>query len=94
MSDSPREERFGSTQALVKEIQERSDDIEKAVLIPPGYVLTYRHQPQSSPLDRWGLMLYFTTDRKMIFGEDVEAVLNDGILNRMKIRIELAKRSV
>ncbi len=72
--------------------QERSDDIEKAVLYPPGFVLTYFGQQQSPPCSQFAIMLHMLdSDRKMIFGDDVEAVLNDGILNRMKIPIELAK---
>jgi hypothetical protein len=62
--------------------------------VPPGFVLTYCGRPQAPPLPHFGMMLYFISgDRKMIFHDDVAIVLNDGILNRMGIRIELAKGS-
>ena len=92
--DGPQLEDFGSTEALLKEIQERSDDIEKAVILPPGFVFTYLGQAKSLPLKQFGLVLHFANERKVIFGDDVAVVLNDGILNRMRIQIELAKNSV
>jgi hypothetical protein len=93
MDDVPNIEDFGSSEALLKRIQERSDDIEKAMIIPPRwYRATTEGKQMSAPLPHFAMILCFINgDRKMIKGADVEMVLNDGILNRMKIRIELAE---
>lgn len=95
MNDKPISEDFGSSSALLKEIQERSDDIEKAVILPPGYSLSRDGKQTSKPFPTFLLMLFFVNgDRKIMHGDDGEMVLNDGILNRMRIRIEFAKGEV
>jgi hypothetical protein len=90
MSDAPEFEDFGSSAELLKFIQERSEDIERAEILCPGLVLTYMGQPVA-PLKDFAIMLHMSDKRRMIVREDAEILLNDGILNRMKIRIEFFK---
>lgn len=89
MADMPEEHNLGSTEALVRYVQERSDDIEKAVLYPPGGVITNNGVVVRGPFVQFALVLHLADRTQAVFGNDVEAVLNDGILNRMRIRIEL-----
>lgn len=92
MDDKPEVNKFGSTEALLKELKERSDDFEKAVLFHPGGYITDRNGVQvMGPFPHYALVFTLASGQsKAIFGADVEAVLNDGILNRMRIPIELA----
>jgi hypothetical protein len=91
MADVPYIESHGDSAALLRFFQERSDDIEKVVLYPPGSVLTFKGQPQSAPSSTFSLLVHFLSDdRRLIFGGDVELLLNDGIFSRMKIPIKLS----
>jgi hypothetical protein len=93
MADMPEINNLGTTEALVKYVQERSDDIEKAVLFPPGMTLAQNGVRVMGPFDQFALVFHLTNGRSQaIFGGDVEAVLNDGILYRMRIRIELPQQ--
>jgi hypothetical protein len=81
---------YGSSERFLKEIQERSDDIEKIVLLPPGLIGTagVRVDP---PTEGISLLIRFLdgTGQRAIHPDDVEIILNDGILNRMRIKIEV-----
>lgn len=83
---------FGSSEELLRYIQEKSDDIERVVIIPPGAVVTYMGVPQA-PIEEFKAMLYLCNgERKVIGTTDAEILLNDGILNRMKLKIEFLKK--
>lgn len=79
----------GGTEGLLKYIRERADDIEKAV-IPQHLAIVF--QPSQEQVQA-GLVLHLVSGEVLIVREkeDAEAVLNDGILNRLKIRIELLR---
>lgn len=92
MPDQPKWEIFGGSEALLRFIQERSEDIEKVVICPPGYSLSYMGKQMSQPFPHFTMMLFFLSgERKIMHGDDAELLLNNGILSRMKIKIELAK---
>jgi hypothetical protein len=83
---------FGSSEKLLRFVQEKSDDIEKAVvychdrieITLPG------RMPQVCPTANIGMILYFPTSGPIAITKgDAALVLNDGILNRMGIRIEI-----
>ena len=77
----------GNTEALVRLIQEQSDDIEKVVIPQYPFVVLEGEQVEA------GLIIHLVSGRLRIIPNktDAEAVLNDGILNRMKIHIELGR---
>jgi hypothetical protein len=80
---------FGSSENLLVFIKEKSEDIEKAV-IPQFLGLTIKKA--GTPIGNYevGMILHMIDGtRKLLTPEDAEIVLNDGILARMKIRIEL-----
>lgn len=79
----------GGTPELLKYIQERSDDIEK-VVIPQHPFIAF---PATGEQVEAGLVIHLIGgDLKIIPNrQDAEAILNDGILHRMKIRIELGQ---
>lgn len=79
----------GGTCELLRYIQERSDDIEK-IVIPQYPCITF---PASGEQVEAGLVIHLIGgDLKIIPNkQDAEAVLNDGILHRMRIRIELGR---
>jgi hypothetical protein len=89
MASEPTSEDFGSSAALLEFLKEKSDDIERA-LIPqfPTLAVTKHGQPiMELPV---GMVLHmFDGHRKFITPVDAEMLLNDGILNRMRIKIEL-----
>jgi hypothetical protein len=83
---------FGTSEKLLQYLREHSDDIEKAV-IPQMESLTLMNAGQSEGAVEVGMVLHMVEDR-MIFltPTDAEILLNDGILNRMEIKIELFRR--
>jgi hypothetical protein len=83
---------FGSSEALLGFIQERSEDIERVEIYGPGFTLNYVGQPVYT-LPDFTMMLYFMDgQRKIITRDDAEIVLNDGILNRMGIKVGFPRR--
>lgn len=93
MSDKPKEEHFDDPAAFIKEIQERSDDIEKVVIYPPGFSLVNaKGQRASHAIPQMIMLLHKVNGETLIVGaESAEHILNDGILNRMRIKIQLHK---
>lgn len=79
----------GDTPGLLRYLQERSDDIEKVVVPQHPYIVF----PTTGERVEAGLVIHLVGgDLKIIPNkQDAEAVLNDGILNRMKIKIELGR---
>lgn len=77
----------GNTPELVRIIQEQSDDIEKVVIPQHPYIVLEGEQVEA------GLVIHLISGRLRVIPNktDAEAVLNDGILNRMSIRIELGR---
>ncbi|HEX4142974.1 MAG TPA: hypothetical protein VHY91_05450 [Pirellulales bacterium] len=79
---------FGSVEAVVAYLKERADDIEKAV-IPQSEVISIPETGEEIPA---GMVLHMVNDRtKIIMPPAAEAILNDGILNRLRIKIELGR---
>jgi hypothetical protein len=79
---------FGSSEAVLKHIQERSDDIERAV-IPQGDVSITNPNTSTRRMNP-GMVIYMIGGKKALLArEDAELVLNDGILHRMRIKIEI-----
>lgn len=79
----------GGTAGLLKYIRERTDDIEKAVI--PQHLSIVFHPSEEAV--QAALVFHLMSGETLIVREkeDAEAVLNDGILNRMKIKIELLR---
>ena len=90
MSDAPEMESFGSSAELLKFCQERSEDIERVEILSPGTVVTYKGQPVA-PLPDFSLMVHMMDKRRLVNREFAEILLNDGILNRMRIKVEFCK---
>ncbi len=88
MAEEPESIDFGSSERLLAFIKERSDDIEKVVILPPGtWVMDSGRHVET--LQEFQMMLCLVNQRRKIIGQqDAQRVLNDGILNRMNIPIE------
>ena len=83
------EQNFGSSEAVLQFIREKSEDIEKAV-IPVGARVFIRGRGVEPTMMVTGMILYMLNGHlKVLNPADAELVLNDGILNRMHVRIEL-----
>ena len=82
---------FGSTENVVRYIQERSDDIERAEI--PQVPTIWWVMPDGERLEiEAGLVLRLSSGRmQVLHPQDAMAVLNDGILTRMRIPIELTR---
>ena len=73
--------RFGSHEALIEYVKGHFMSLQKAT-IPIG---SAGHPPES------GMVLHFAGgDRELLSRSDAEVLLNDGVLSRLAIRIELA----
>jgi hypothetical protein len=92
MADEPTYiEQFRDSKELLAFLKEKSDDIEKAV-IPQNPTLVIVDKEQRTPIMEIavGMVLHMANGHcKYIGPHDAEILLNDGILNRMRIRIEL-----
>lgn len=87
----PQVTNFGSSEALLAHIKSRADDLQRAVIPTAPVQLTYMGVPQAVlPV---GMILFSLEDRReMITVPDAELLLNDGILNRMRVKIEIGLR--
>jgi hypothetical protein len=84
----------GGTAELLRYLQEKSDDIEKVVIPQHPFITVYdRNNRQQAERVEAGLVVHWLNGKWTIVPnqQDAEAVLNDGILNRMKIKIELGR---
>jgi hypothetical protein len=50
---------FGSSENLLKDLQEKSDDLERVVICPPGWVLTENGRQKSAPEADFFMVLHF-----------------------------------
>ena len=90
MSDKFAQEFFGD--GLLDYVKERSDDFDKAVIFGPGAVFSAPDGKSGKTANSFGMIFYFVGgERKIIGKDDAEIVLNDGILHRMKVKIEFLK---
>jgi hypothetical protein len=81
---------FGSSEALLRFVQERSEDIDRVEIYGPGAVLTTGGERPYRIANFIMLLHFMSGEKKMISRDDAEILLNDGILNRMRIKIEFA----
>ena len=89
MAQEPEFTDFGSSDALLAYIKNISDDIEKAVIpqTPEIFLTDGQRTIGHYPV---GMVLYMVnTHMKFLHYKDAEILLNDGLLNRLRIRIEL-----
>jgi len=84
-------EHLGNSEAVLRFVQERSDDIVRAVIPMSSYVIEMENGiPTGQQIADVGMILVMIGgDKSLLMRQDAEIVLNDGILNRMKIVIEL-----
>lgn len=89
VADDPTVHDFGDSDAVLSYIRERSEDLQRVVIPQSPYLtLTKGGVPQRNVVV--GMVLHFISgDRQFITPTDAQVILNDGILNRMKVRIEL-----
>ncbi len=86
---------FGSSDELLKFLKERVDDIDKAVInccdeVGWTYPDGRRVGPISTKDNDIGMVLCLVTNQQAIVSKaDATMLLNDGLLNRMNIRIEV-----
>ena len=89
--DRPTYRDFGGAEALVRYVQERSGELERVVIPTSPSVLHHRGEPVANMSTAGMLLCYAGGGRELLSKADAEALLNDGVLNRMRIRIELAE---
>jgi hypothetical protein len=83
----------GNSDNLLQMLKERSDDFSEAVLVPPGWRVADHGLPISPVLQKIILLLVKAGGGHLAVAadEDIENILNDGILNRMRIPIRSAR---
>jgi len=83
----------GDSKNLLRIIQERSDDFSEAVLVPPGWRVADGGVPISPVLEKTVLVLVKATGGHLSVpaDQDIEMILKDGILDRMRIPIRHAR---
>ncbi|MDB5344243.1 MAG: hypothetical protein JWP89_2620 [Schlesneria sp.] len=87
--DGPLFQDFGGSEQLLAFIKERSDDIEKVVIPQMANLAITRSGIPVAETDKVGMIIHMISHRFLIVPSDAELLLNDGILNRMNIKIEL-----
>jgi hypothetical protein len=91
MKSSPMEsDEFPSVATLVRYIHERSDELKKAIVVPPGVAYVENETELLAPVGCFTLLLCVANGEAIVVRDEaVEAILNNGILNRMHVKIEL-----
>ena len=88
--DDLHEQNLGGTTQLLRYFQERSDDITKVVIPQHPYIELAGKSGERTNVEAGLIIHLLNGDLKIVPNrQDAEAILNDGILTRMKIRIEL-----
>lgn len=82
---------FGSTENVLRHIKERADDLLEAVIpLTPAVRIEPEETYPGLAMRNVGLILrYLDGSQSLIHKDAAELVLNDGILNRMKVKIRL-----
>lgn len=94
MSDDFSFQRFETAEQLVRELRERSDDIESITIAVPKEMLLSGPRGQGQRVANiCGSIRLCSGASQLIHREDLERLLNDGILARMKIPISLVPLS-
>lgn len=92
MADEIEDLDFGSTENAIRYIKEKSDDIQKAIIPQSKETNIYTAGKLHMTYRHVGLVLLMMTGHQHVMGrKDAEAVLNDGILARMRIPIEFGR---
>lgn len=84
---------FGRSEDVLRYIQEKSEDIEKAVIPQTLSVVLTEPNMQSTEVEAGMILHMLNGHKKIIHPVDAQLILNNGILNRMRIRIELFRGS-
>lgn len=91
MPDEFREESHASAEELLKALRERSDDFDCVTIhVPADLVLRGPHGQKKLAKDVCGGIKMCNGETLLIHRDDMEVLLNDGILQRMKIRVVLS----
>lgn len=89
MADFP-QERFSSSEALIRQLQERSDDFEGVtMMVANDLFMTGPEGQRHLAKNCCCLIKTCTGESILIHREEFETLLNDGILQRLKIPISL-----
>jgi len=87
------QDKFTSSEELLRRLQERSDDFEYVeLLVTDDMVLRGPSNETSIAKNCCGLIRTCTGESLLIHREELQALLNDGVLQRMKIPIRLISR--
>lgn len=87
MEEQPSYERFPTPEALLEYLRERSDDIETVNIPVQPHIALVAPDGRSQKKSNVGAMLKLCSGRSlMIHREDAEMLINDGVLQRLKIR--------
>jgi hypothetical protein len=89
--DQPRDELFGSSDAVIDHLKQRVDDIDGITLfLAPQIGICDPSGVQQRVMNAAGGQLSFCNGEKaVIHHETMEQLINDGILHRMGIKIRL-----
>ncbi|HYH64434.1 MAG TPA: hypothetical protein VD866_07025 [Urbifossiella sp.] len=81
---------YGGAEGLLQFMQERVGEVSRAVIYPPGSVVTFCGRVMTNPSRRYGILLHFPTVRRLVMGRDAARLLNDGMLTRAGVPIVFA----
>lgn len=87
--EQPEYKDFDSSEGLLAFIREKADDIEKVVIPASGKsIVTFRGIPISA-LEDLGMVIHTLQHRILVGKSNAEVILKDGILGRMRIKMEV-----
>ncbi len=86
----PFENKFkGTTQQIVQVIKDKADDISEVVIGVHGKIPMHGPAGQYEERKGAGTINFVDGDIKIVDARALEAMLNDGLLNRLRIKIRL-----
>ena len=84
---------FESSAELLTFIREKADDIEKVVIPNTGSSILTFHGMSVNFINDLGMIIHTLQQRILVGESNAEVILNDGILGRMRVKIEGPSRN-
>lgn len=90
MSEDPEDLHFATSEELLKWLQERSDDFDGvSIMVANDLLISGPHGEKLLAENCCAMIIKFNGESIMIHREELEALLNNGILQKMRIPISL-----
>lgn len=90
-SERPEDIRFDSSEALLRYLREKSDDVDRlTIAVPEGIQFSAPNGDKLIRRNAAAVLALCSGTQLVLHRDDLEKLLNDGLLNRMKIPVNVS----